>query len=419
MKILWITNVPIADMSDKLSVNGGLWMDALLNDMIGGDDEFVIATSWNVDAVENYNINNIKYYLMPGGPAGQFKRNESTARSEWIQLLNNEKPDIIQLWGTENKHAIPVLKAADELNIPSVIYIQGLLKAIAYHADGHVDKNTMLRYTTLRDIYRHQKWYKQNKWFAERAKSEELLLSLANGVIIENKWAEKYCLSINPDLDLYKVPLSINEAFSKEKWSFEKMTPHTILCNASGYPYKGLHELIKALAIIKKKYPDVKLYVPGRSILTGSGLSRQKAPGYWVYVTDLINKNGLNGNVEFTGFLKQTELAKKLSEVNVFVLCSAIENHSSSLKEAMTVGTPAVASMVGGIPEYFRFYEEGFNYRYGEYETLAGYVCELFENTELCKRFSEKSKSKIAENYGMQIPDMIRSVYKKVKERCK
>ena len=59
-------------------------------------------------------------------------------------------------------------------------------------------------------------------------------------------------------------------------------------------------------------------------------------------------------------------------KTRVFVLSSSIENHASSLKEAMMVGTPSIATFVGGVPEYVRHGENGFLYRFEEYEIMAG-----------------------------------------------
>ncbi len=420
MKILWITNIPIAEMAQQLQTKGGLWMDALLSQLIDRSGySFVVVTSWNVEKVVFHRIGKVSYYLVPGGAAGQYKRDFTVAKNEWIQLLNNEKPDVMQIWGSENAHVLPAIKAAKDRNIPCVVYIQGILKSIIPHACGHVPFGTMLRYTTIRDFYRRQVWFKQDKWFTKRAKIEEKTLSSVDCAIVENQWAEHYCKSINPGLSFFRIPLSINEEFKSVKWSFDKMIPHTIICNASGYAYKGLHVLLEALTSVKKRYPDVKLYIPGRSMIVGKGSARQKSPGYWVYISDYIRENKLNDNVVFTGYLSPKELAERLSVANVFVLSSAIENHSSSLKEAMAVGTPSVAAMVGGVPEYFFFNETGFSYRYGEAEILAGYICDLFENRDLCERFSINGRKRIEETDDTQIGSLMESMYQELKERCK
>ena len=409
MNALWITNIPIGDISKEMFSKpmGGLWMDALLYQLHSYCvANHVIATTISTDATIVKEYNSVKYYLLPGGNPVSYNRNTDEARLEWENIMFTESIDFVLVWGTEYSHAIPAL------NIPSVIYIQGIMKAIARFADGLIPYKKMLRYTTLRDIYRGQMWAKQSKWFDNHAMVEDKLIKLSGSVIVENNWAEIFCKTINPDLTIYKIPLNINSVFYSEKWNMDKVEPHTIISNASGPAYKGIHIILHALTLVKKKYPDVKLYIPGRSMMTGNLISRQKVPGYWNYITDFIRHNKLESNVVFTGYLTQAQLAKKLSETNVFVLSSSIENHSSSLKEAMAVGTPSIASQVGGVPEYFVYEECGYSYRYEEYECLAGYICKLFEDKNLCHQYSNKSRERARLISEEEITGRIISMYK-------
>lgn len=396
MNILWITNIPIGKVATEIyhKPMAGLWMDAMLNQLQNKDDNrFVIATTVPNKQIQVYHYDGIAHYLLPGNYPVYYKRGKCEAKTDWRDIFEKEKIDAVQVWGTEYAHAVPALEVAKDLHIPSVIYIQGMMEAISHYATGLLPLRTMLRYTTLRDLYRGQMWAFQNKWFQRGAKVEKDLLKLSGSVIVENNWAEMFCKSVNPNLKVFRIPLSINEVFFKEEWSHEKMEPYTILSNASGPAYKGTHILLKALVLVKKQYPDVKLYIPGGSLISHGLIARQKARGYCNYITDIIKKYDLTDNVQFTGYLTQTQLAKKLSEVNVFVLPSAIENHSSSLKEAMAVGTPSVASQVGGVPEYFEYGKCGFSYRYEEYECLAGYICKMFANKDQCQRFSESERA--------------------------
>lgn len=393
MNILWITNIPIGDIVDhKKKPMGGLWMDALLNELrLVEDYRFIIVTSDIVSDISEQSVNNITYYLIPGGTASNYKRKHDDAKNDWNYIFDKEKPDVIQVWGTEYTHALVALEEAKKRQIPSVIYIQGVMRAIYRYATAGLSASVLFRYISLRDIIRGQALTPKRHWFKKCAKAEEQLILLSNGIIVENEWAEAYYKTIKPDLEVFNAPLTINEVFYNTHWTSTKMEPHSILCNASGPAYKGLHVLLSALCIIKDRFPDVKLYIPGGSMLV-DGFERHKKPGYYSYITDIIKKNKLNDSIIFTGYLTQQQLAQKLSEVNVFVLPSAIENHSSSLKEALAVGTPSVASMVGGIPEYIEFGENGYSYRYEDYECLADYVCKLFSDEDLCRSFSDKAQ---------------------------
>lgn len=55
---------------------------------------------------------------------------------------------------------------------------------------------------------------------------------------------------------------------------------------------------------------------------------------------------------------------------NVFICPSSLENSPNSLGEAQILGTPCLASYVGGIPDMM-FGNEGYLYRFEEIEMLA------------------------------------------------
>lgn len=419
MKVFWITNIPIGRIAVELfnKPMGGLWMDAMLVQLRKtGKVEFAIATTTPTKETIQKEYDGINYYLLPGGHAVYYKRPESEAMAEWKSIFEKEKPDVLQIWGTEYSHAVPALKVAKEMGIPSVVYIQGVMSAIEKYADGLVKTSTRMRYITLRDLYRNQLWLNQNGWFKKRAKVEKQILELSGNIVVENNWAEWMCKAVNPGLGVFKIPLNINEVFFEKKWDVEKMEPHSIICNASGTAYKGLHVLLDALVLVKKECPDVKLYVPGGSCIVKGIKQRQSKPGYWSFITDKIKKLGLEKNVIFTGYQTPVQLADRLAKSNVFALCSSVENHSSSLKEAMAVGTPVVASQVGGVTEYLEEGLNGCSYRYGEYECMAGAIKMLFADKEQCLQLSNAARKTMRECSNDDINGMILSMYELLKK---
>jgi glycosyltransferase involved in cell wall biosynthesis len=93
-------------------------------------------------------------------------------------------------------------------------------------------------------------------------------------------------------------------------------------------PVKGLEYLIEAA----RRLPDTRFVIFG----TGSQEAelRELAAGL---------------PIEFAGYVPSVEALKRLS---IFVLPSIMENSPLALLEALASGIPAVASRVGGIPEY-------------------------------------------------------------------
>jgi len=99
-------------------------------------------------------------------------------------------------------------------------------------------------------------------------------------------------------------------------------------------PYKGVQELIDAVARIRGQGWNVTLRVAG----TGRLLHTLRTHG----------RDALGDAVEFTGHLDPPDLDRFLQAAHVFVLPSWTEGLPRALVEAMGNGLPCIASDVGG-----------------------------------------------------------------------
>lgn len=396
MRVLWITNYPIAAHRKQLgamSAQGGGWMDAafeLLTQL--PDVELGLASVYSCANIIIHEVNGIKMYTVPNDVKhGLYQYNKKENIDLWTQISSDFKPDVLHIWGTEMAHSLCALCAMPQ--VPAVVYLQGLMAQIYNHDNSGIDLATKVKYTTIRDIIENKGIHINNVFEAKRVAIEREIIKRANNVILENEWAEINCQVISGRCRVFRSLLPINKIFANYNWSYGKAVPNTIFTVAGGYPIKGHHILLKALAIIKERYPDVKLIIPGYNPLNDdTGLRRMLPHGYTKYVRSLIKKCGITENIQFTGKITADEMARYMSESRVFVMPSAIENHSSTLIEAMMVGAPCVSSYVGGILDYFKNGVNGFMYRYDEPETLAGLIMKLFEDKELSERIGENAK---------------------------
>ena len=157
--------------------------------------------------------------------------------------------------------------------------------------------------------------------------------------------------------------------------------------------------LIKALNIVVRKYPNVLLKVPGENSPFEMNFKQKlKINGYTNYVKSLIEKYNLKNNIQFLGRLSSQEMATEMSKANVFAMVSSIENHSSTLIEALNVGVPAVASNVGGVSEYLTHGVNGLLYRFEEFEILAMHVMSILDSPGLASRLSQNAISYMSNN---------------------
>lgn len=404
MKVLWITNQIIGDLAIKQGLKAvtGQWLNAELEkEKRIGKNKLVVCTiaSTKDILVEK----NVKYIVLPHGNIVNYQVKEDSVR-DWTILLDEENPDILLVWGTENAVGLAALIANNRRSnpIPSAVYIQGVMEAIYKNYRGGFSDSEIKKFTTLIERVRRTSIFDMEAMYCNNSKRERDIIQKADYVIVENKWAENIYKAMNSEIKILYNRLPIQDSFSHFSWSNEKnRSNHKIITCAAGYPLKGIHQVIKALSLVKEKYPDLKLIVPGNNSFFVKGIkARISQHGYNKYVKMLIQKYGLENNVVFVGPLSSDEYARQMSESEVFVCASAIENHCSTLREAMTVGVPSIATNVGGIPEYAINGQNCMLYQFSDYSSLAEIIMKLFSDDALRDELSENAKKMIYRMYN-------------------
>jgi mannosylfructose-phosphate synthase len=107
---------------------------------------------------------------------------------------------------------------------------------------------------------------------------------------------------------------------------------------------KGHDELIRAFSHVFKKVPDVYLVVGG-----GSKEPKQHEIDVRAGFVKLVDELGIGSRVVFTGYIHDDDLATYYRKASMFVLPSKYEPFGMTTLEAMSCGTPVVATKFGGI----------------------------------------------------------------------
>jgi len=419
MNILWIVNKRCGALHEKLhgkKSTGGLWLDAMLDEAYGSDDNIIVVNIEKKPALSYLKDKNISYYTLKGEPNHKYNYKSEANIRAFKEIIEKEKIDVLQIWGTEFPYALAALNAAPSL--PSVVYVQGVLDSIAkYYLSGLSEKE--LKYArTLRDILTNSTIKSTQLQYEKRSLYEKEIILHSKNIIVENHWAQSYYKKISKDVTAHFCPITISSVFFEKEWDYSKVENHSIMCSAANYPIKGLHMLLKAINIVKSTYPDVRLYVPGTVLKKTQTLkSIIKQNGYDRLIENMIKRYNLSENVIYTGRLTAEQMADKMSSVNCFVMSSAIENHSSTLKEAMAVGVPCAASYVGGVPEYAQHEENALLHRYEDYEMLAHNIIRLFSDVELAKKLSENARAQMSKPKEESDYKKIRDILNKVIEK--
>lgn len=94
----------------------------------------------------------------------------------------------------------------------------------------------------------------------------------------------------------------------------------------------------------------------------------------------------------FTGKLSHADTLAVIKSADIFVLNSSYEGLSHLLVEAQMLGTPTIATAVGGNPEVITDGQNGLLVASGDTAALTAAIVRLLADPELGKRFTEASR---------------------------
>lgn len=381
MKVLWVSLVKFPPLCEHLGeavpAHCG-WMYSSAKAMLKEMPEVrlgVMIYSYGRN-YKRYDIEGITYYLIPTAKIDRTSKKQIEACR---QAIRNFSPDLIHIHGTEHSLAKAVCMANED-GTRVVANIQGLAGPYMRYADGGLSLWNKWTNITLLDFYRGTFLLNAKRSFKLRAECEHYVLTHVTDIIGRTQWDQAHVITINPNLRYHFMNETLRDSFyEKPLWSYDRCKKHTIFVSNSGSALKGAHQVLNALPIILRQYPDTVVNFCGSSVMSNKLKDLLRFQGYHLYLRRLVKRLHLQEHVRFLGSLSETQMKQQFLDANVYVLPSAIENSPNSLCEAQILGTPVVASYCGGTPTLLTDGQTGHFYRYEEYEMLAQIVMRLFE----------------------------------------
>ena len=145
---------------------------------------------------------------------------------------------------------------------------------------------------------------------------------------------------------------------------------------------KGFPDSIRALAIVKEKYPKVILN------LVGGCNSEQRS-----ILDSMIEELGLQNNVIITPFFeKQSDLFLHIQKSRFAVLPCKMDNVSGTMTQAMQLGLPIVVYKTTGTPSFNKEKECAMIAEHSNVEDLAAKMLELMENSEKAEMLKRNAR---------------------------
>lgn len=386
MRILWITNIVFPEVTQLLQKNSELkssggWMLGSAEELVKNDEvELTVAAPTPlVGELRHLKGRKMSYYLLPYGK-GNIKYNKEY-ESYWKKIYIELNPDVVHIHGTEFSHGLAFLNSCGSSKV--VVSIQGLTSVYYKYYLGGLSTIDILRSITLRDLLRGSV-FNGKKDFKQRGKYEIKMLQLVNHVIGRTCWDKAHVWAVNPYAQYHFCNETLrSEFYCGEEWNYNNCIPHSIFISQAIYPIKGLHIVLQAMPLILREYPDAQIRVAGMDIARSKEgyIGRLKISGYGKIIKALIKRYQLSDRVCFLGNLNASEMINEYLNANVFVCPGSIENSPNSLGEAQILGTPVVASYVGGVSDMMIGNEDNL-YRFSDVEMCAQKICHIFGNRE-------------------------------------
>ena len=142
------------------------------------------------------------------------------------------------------------------------------------------------------------------------------------------------------------------------------------VCIARFFPSKGQDVLIRAISILKANHPDLRVE------FLGEGPSKEAD-------MQLARELGVIDLCQFSGAVRHDEVLTRMRSATVTVLPSRNDNCPLVTIESLAVGTPVVASRVGGIPEVVRDGIDGFLVPPDDPQALAARLKQILSDGSL------------------------------------
>ena len=408
MRILWITNMPFPEVVNKIGVKTGVsggWMFDLADGLSSKSDiELAIASIYSGNEFRKELVNNKIYYLIPGNGKTMLIYDKKLIPT-WEHIYNDFHPDIVHLHGTEYRHGQVYLDRFPEQTY--LLTIQGIMGPISREYYSNISLRELLRTLNWKDL-KKGKCFLTDKYLAKsRHCSEEDVIRHVKYFTGRSDWDKALLTSINPEGKYFRCNYNLrSEFYIAPKYDVNKVDRYTIYgSTAFQLSFKGGGSLIKAISLVRKKYPNVKvkILIPGSKdgkFIISSGYS--KLIKYW------LDKYDVWDNFEFIPSQSAQGVIDTMLKCHCCVVPSTMENASSTLREAMHLGLPSIASYRGGMTHLIEDKVNGFFFDYPEYQVLAMRITELFDSDTLCQTISENAvkKAEIWHNRDANVTSM-------------
>jgi glycosyltransferase involved in cell wall biosynthesis len=159
--------------------------------------------------------------------------------------------------------------------------------------------------------------------------------------------------------------------------------PYTLLFMGRIWPYKGLKYLVEAIPLVAETIPQVKLIIAGK----GENIDQYFPSGYDPSHYEILNR-----------FIEREDIAGLFQRSAACVLPYIEASQSGVATLAYGMGTPVIASNIGGLAEVIRHDVDGLLVPPKDVRALADAIVKLLSDRDLQQQFQAAALARCEED---------------------
>jgi len=406
MRVLWFSVTPSMYNPRSNSYNGGGWI-ASLERIVRGIGSIRLGVAFYFDEQPfRQEKDGVSYYPMPtlqGHGVGRWMYRKALLKrrlDHWLRVVDDFKPDLIQIFGSENEFGLLI----PHVKVPVVIHMQGCLPP--YH-------NALFPVGMHRsDFLLHSglPWRKRlmgllcERSFRKQAQREVGIIRSCRCFMGRTEWDKGLIRLFNPGARYYHCEEALRSAFLSvsRRWSYPSGDKLRLMSVISSPWYKGQDLILKTARLLTQ--------FGGREFewnVYGVEDMRFFESKYGIRAADV--------GVRVCGFAGQEQLADALCGSMCYVHPGYIDNSPNSLCEAQLLGVPVIAVYVGGIPSLIKHGETGILVPANAPYSLAAQILDLVSDKGLCLQLSERERAAAQVRHDpVRIAGRIESIYQHI-----
>lgn len=295
------------------------------------------------------------------------------------KIINDFKPDIIHIFGTE----WPFGQIVKLTKIPVVIHIQG---AIVPYNNALYPPNYSVIDRIKQCGINPRKYFSLLMTIKDSQNREKWEIDTWNTVSYymgRTEWDKALSNIMHPGRKYFQVEEALRPTFldGKQKWKGKSNLKLRLISTGCSSFWKGPDMMLKVAKILKTSGIDFEWNVAGKMPDDIQQIVERKE-----------NAKFVDCNINIMGFIQSDKLVELLISSSIYVHTAYIENSPNSICEAQCLGVPIISTNVGGISTLVRNGENGILVPANDPWQMANAIMELSASQEKKEMYSNNGK---------------------------